>query len=94
MISKEEVRHIAKLARLGLIDKEVEKFQKELSPVLDYIEKLKEADISGAEPTSHSVKVENITRGDKESDLRFDGDKLLNLSPAKKERHLKVKSVL
>lgn len=96
MISKEEVRHIAKLARLGLTDKEVEKFQKELSPVLDYIEKLEKVDISGVEPTSHSVKVENVTRGDKESDSKSkcDSDKLLNLSPAKKERHLKVKSVL
>lgn len=94
MISKEEVQHIAKLARLGLTDKEVEKFQKELSPVLDYIEKLKKADIFGAEPTSHSVRVDNITRGDKESDSKYDSDKLLDLSPARKERHLKVKSVL
>ncbi|MFA4999053.1 MAG: Asp-tRNA(Asn)/Glu-tRNA(Gln) amidotransferase subunit GatC [Candidatus Paceibacterota bacterium] len=94
MISKEEVQHIAKLARLGLTEKEVEKFQKELSPVLDYIEKLKKADISGVEPMSHSVRVDNITRGDKESDSKFNSEKLLDLSPSKKERHLKVKSIL
>ncbi len=94
MISKEEVQHIAKLARLGLTEKEVEKFQKELSPVLDYIKKLKKADISGVEPMSHSVRVENITRGDKERDSKLNSDKLLGLSPVKKERHLKVKSVL
>ncbi|MDI6603013.1 MAG: Asp-tRNA(Asn)/Glu-tRNA(Gln) amidotransferase subunit GatC [Patescibacteria group bacterium] len=55
MISKEEVQHIAKLARLGLTEKEVKKFQKELSSILDYIEKLKEVDISKIEPTSHSI---------------------------------------
>jgi len=93
MISKEEVQHIAKLARLGLTEEEVEKFQKELSPVLDYIEKLKKADISGVEPMSHSVRVENITREDKERELKCDSDKLLDLVPDKKERHLKVKSI-
>jgi len=55
MISKEEVQHIAKLARLGLTEKEIKKFQKELSSILDYIEKLKEVDVSSIEPTSHSI---------------------------------------
>ena len=65
MISKEEVWHIAKLARLGLTEKEVEKYQKELSSILAYFEKLKEVDIKGVESTPHSVKVENIMREDK-----------------------------
>jgi len=64
MISKEEVKHIAKLARLGLTEEEIEKFQKELSAILDYIEKLKEVDIEGVEPMSHSIKLENVTRQD------------------------------
>jgi aspartyl-tRNA(Asn)/glutamyl-tRNA(Gln) amidotransferase subunit C len=83
MISEDKVKHIAKLARLGLTEKEIEKFQKELSAILDYFEKLKEVDISGVEPTSHSVPrspsatgmaaeglailVENVMREDKES---------------------------
>jgi len=95
MISKEEVKHIAKLARLGLSEKEIEKFQNELSSILDYIEKLKEVDITGVEPTSHSVLVENITREDKEnSKFRVSSPKLLDLAPDKKERYLKVKQVL
>jgi len=57
MISKEEVKHIAKLARLGLSDKEIGEFQKELSKILNYIEKLKEVDISNVKPTSHSIQV-------------------------------------
>jgi len=96
MISKEEVQHIAKLARLGLTEEEIKKFQKELSPILNYIEKLKEVDISGIEPTSYSVRVENIMREDKArfEDKPADEEKLLKLMPEKKDRHLKVKSIL
>jgi len=95
MLSKEEVQHIAKLARLGLTEAEIEKFQKELSSVLDYIEKLNKVDISGVEPTSHSVLIENIIRKDEEKEKIKDQDeKLLSLAPDKKERHLKVKQIL
>ncbi len=90
MISKEEVKHIAKLARLGLTEKEIEKFQKELSLVLDYFEKLKEFDISRIEPASHAIKVENVMRKDEAKPL---GNNLLNAAPDKKEGFLKVKSV-
>ena len=45
MISKKEVQHIAKLARLGLTEKEIEKHQKEFLKILDYMEKLKEIDV-------------------------------------------------
>ncbi len=83
MITTEEVKHIAKLARLGLTEKEVEKYQKDLSAILGYVEKLKEVDIEGVEPTSHSVLLENVMREDKAS--KFE-KKLI-------EGHLKVKSV-
>lgn len=95
MIPKEEVQHIAKLARLGLTEKEIEKFQKELSSILDYIEKLKEVDITDIEPTSHSVLVENISRADeKSSKLQAISAELLDLAPDKKDNYLKVKQIL
>ena len=95
MISKEEVKHIAKLARLGLTEKEIEKFQGELSPVLDYIEKLKEVDISEVEPTSHSVLVENVMRQDGINEkCKMKNEKLMALTPDKKDNYLKVKSIL
>lgn len=93
MLSVQEVKHIAKLARLGLAEEEVKKFQKELSSVLDYIDKLNKVDILGVEPTSHSVLVENIIRKDEEKN-KDQSEKLLNLVPDKKERHLKVKQIL
>ena len=93
MISKQEVQHIARLARLGLTDKEIEKYQKELSSILDYVEKLKEVDISGIEPTSHSIKVENVMRED-EAKGKSAGNKLIDLAPDKKDKYLKVKPIL
>lgn len=64
MISRKEVQHIAKLARLGLTEKEVDKFRKELSGILDYMAKLKEIEVAKVKPTSHPLKVENVTRRD------------------------------
>lgn len=95
MISKEEVQHIAKLARLGLVEKEIEQYQKELSSVLDYVEKLKEVKISGVEPMSHPVLVENVTRQDAE-DLRFKIKdlRLLEQAPETKNGYLKVKKII
>ncbi len=93
MISKEEVKHIAKLARLGLTEKEIEKYQKELSSILDYIEKLKEVDVSNVEPTSHSIKIENITREDETNKKENIEKKLIDLMPEIKEDYLKVKSI-
>jgi len=97
MISKQEVQHIAKLARLGLTEKEVEKYQKELSSILDYIGKLKKIDmeISNLLPTSHPFEVENIMREDQKSAKRKEQNaKLLELAPQTKNDHLKVKSIL
>ena len=94
MISKEEVKHIAKLARLGLSDKEIGEFQKELSKILNYIEKLKEVDISNVKPTSHSIQVENVMREDEEKEkLKTKKEKLLELAPESKNGYLKVKSI-
>lgn len=95
MISKQEVEHIAKLARLGLTEKEIEKFQRELSKILDYIEKLKEVDISKVEPTSHSILVENIMRIDELKKGKIEiGKKLVEMAPEKKSGFLKTKSIL
>lgn len=95
MISKENVKHIAKLARIDLTEDEIGKFQKELSAILDYIEKLKEVDIEGADPMSHAVAVENVMREDEAGDAPAgQKEKLLQLAPETKEGYLKVKAVL
>jgi len=93
MISKEEVKHIAKLARLGLTETEIGKFQKELSLILDYIEKLKELDVSDVKPTSHSIEMENITRKDEPRPEKERAGTLLESAPETKNGYIKVKSI-
>ncbi len=94
MISKEEVKRVAGLARLGLSDEEIEKFRKDLSSILDYINQLKELDVSGVEPTTHSVFLENILREDEpgKPDSERAG-RLLSAAPANQERYVKVKAI-
>ncbi|TSC74887.1 MAG: aspartyl-tRNA(Asn)/glutamyl-tRNA (Gln) amidotransferase subunit C [Parcubacteria group bacterium Gr01-1014_30] len=95
MITKEEVKKVAKLARLGLTEKEIVKYQKELSAILGYFEKLKEIDVSGVEPMSHSVRVENVMRVDVASEKRkAKSAQLTELMPETKNGYLKVKSIL
>jgi len=95
MISKKEVQHIAKLARLSTTEEEEEKFAKELSSILDYVEKLKKADISEAEAISHPFKIENIVRKDEERSgkIKQDGQKLVEMAPENKNGYIKVKSI-
>jgi aspartyl-tRNA(Asn)/glutamyl-tRNA(Gln) amidotransferase subunit C len=65
MLSRDQVLHVARLARLELSDEEVERFAGELSKVLDHIEKIGElGDLADVPPTSHVVAVENALRAD------------------------------
>ncbi|OGZ18808.1 MAG: asparaginyl/glutamyl-tRNA amidotransferase subunit C [Candidatus Nealsonbacteria bacterium RBG_13_42_11] len=97
MISNDEVKHVAKLARLSLTEKETEKFQKELSSILDYVAELKELDVSDIPATSHPFEAENVTRKDWEriSDSKSQATKkIIDLAPETKESYFKVKSIL
>jgi aspartyl-tRNA(Asn)/glutamyl-tRNA(Gln) amidotransferase subunit C len=64
MIDREQVLHVARLARLELSDDEVTRMTGELSSILGHIEKIGELDLDGVEPTSHVVTVENALRPD------------------------------
>ena len=64
MIDREQVLHVARLARLRLSDEEVERMSSELSTILDHIEKINELELDSVEPTSHVVEVE-VTDGDR-----------------------------
>jgi aspartyl-tRNA(Asn)/glutamyl-tRNA(Gln) amidotransferase subunit C len=64
VIDREQVLHVAKLARLKLGEDEVERMSGELSTILDHIEKIGELDLDDVEPTSHVVQVENVLRPD------------------------------
>lgn len=95
MIDKDQVKHIAKLARLALDQKEVEEFQEELSSILDYIDQLKELDVSDVEPTSYSVDIKNVFREDEAEDIDPERvRKLRKAFPDEEDGYDKVKSIL
>ena len=64
MLDRDQVLHVARLARLELSEDEVEHMASELSHVLDHIEKIRELDLEGVPPTSHVVDVVNALRPD------------------------------
>jgi aspartyl-tRNA(Asn)/glutamyl-tRNA(Gln) amidotransferase subunit C len=59
-----DVKYVAHLARLSLSPEEEQKIGAQLGNILDYIEKLKEVDVSGVEPTAHPFPLVNVTRAD------------------------------
>ena len=64
MIDRDQVLHVARLARLALNDEEVDRMAAELSKVLDHIEAIRELDLEGVPPTSHVIDVVNVLRAD------------------------------
>ncbi|MDP1619519.1 MAG: Asp-tRNA(Asn)/Glu-tRNA(Gln) amidotransferase subunit GatC [Candidatus Moranbacteria bacterium] len=93
MITKEEVQHIAGLARIGVDEKDLDKFAADLSAVLDWIEELKEVEVEGVEPTAHITGMENRMREDAQIDFE-NKNAIVDLFPEKKDNYGKVKSVL
>ncbi|MDQ0340095.1 aspartyl-tRNA(Asn)/glutamyl-tRNA(Gln) amidotransferase subunit C [Caldalkalibacillus uzonensis] len=63
-ISKQEVEHVARLARLNLTEEEKEQFTKQLDSILNFAQKLNELDTDNVEPTSHVLPLVNVMRDD------------------------------
>lgn len=93
IISEEEVRHIASLAKLKLSDEEVKKFSVELGQITEFVETLKEVDVSCVSPTAFIVDKTNVFRKDelKES---FDRELILNNAPSKDAGCISVPKVV
>ena len=64
MIDRDQVLHVAKLARLKVTDDEVDRMAEELSKILEHVETMNELDLEGVEPTSHVVDLTNVLRED------------------------------
>lgn len=93
MLTPEEVKKVALLARIELSDAEVGKFQKDLSSVLDYVEELKAVDTDGLDIVSSVTGLENVERPDKAEPVSYQEDIMAN-APERKDRYYKVKSIL
>lgn len=94
-ISRREVEHIAKLARLALTDEELTLYGGQLGQILSYIDKLKELNTENVNPTSHAI------AADSASNLREDkaipseiADPIIALAPQREGRFIKVKKVI
>lgn len=92
MISKEEVQHIAKLARLELTEKETEKMRKDMSAILDYFNLLKKA--PKLKKTEGDYKGLNSLRKDEVVSSHDSADELIASAPDKKDGYIKVKTIL
>ena len=64
MIEREQVLHVAKLARLSFSDEEVDRLAPELSKIVEYVELMDRLELEGVEPTSHVVELQNVLRED------------------------------
>lgn len=90
---KINVPHVAKLANLPVKPGEEKKFEKQLSDILTYIEKLKEVDTKSVETTSQVTGLENVTREDETSPSLSQEEALLN-TKSKQNGLFKVKAIL
>lgn len=92
-LTKEEVLKLAKLSRLKLTDDEVERYQSELSAILEYVNQLEKADVDGLEPTYQVTGLTNVFRED-EPTTQTKQPELLKNVPKKEGTHIKVKRMV
>ncbi len=89
-----DIDHIAKLARIGLKAEQKEKYQKEFSDILAFVNQLEQVKADKIEPASHISGLENVTRQDKAREKQAkETDRLLDLAPDKQDRQVKIKAV-
>ena len=92
-VSKETVKKIAHLARLGLDEKASEKMAKDLTQILEWVDKLQEVDTEGIEPLTGMSEEENILRKDIAEDT-LSHEKALANAPVKDSNYIRVPKVL
>lgn len=89
LISKKEVEHVAKLARLELTEDEKEKFTKQFSNILDYFNQLSEVNTENIEPMAHAIPMVNVMREDK-AQLSYNREEILANAPLEEDGFFKV----
>ena len=93
MISREDVEHVARLARLALTSDELETMRTQLNAILVHIDALKAVDTTGVEPTSHAVPVVNVFRED-EPRPAFPVEDMLRNAPDRAGQSFRVPRII
>jgi aspartyl-tRNA(Asn)/glutamyl-tRNA(Gln) amidotransferase subunit C len=93
LITKEQVMHIADLARLHVTDEEADKLTDELESIIKHMELLNELDTTDVEPTTHVLKLVNVMRDDEPVDIITREEALKN-APDHKDGQFRVPSIL
>ncbi len=92
-LTPDEVRHIARLARLGISEEEVAHLGGQLSSILDYFEQLKELDTDDVPPTAYALDLHNVLRSDETAPCSEPADVFAN-APAQENGYFRVRAVL
>ncbi|MDA3861525.1 MAG: Asp-tRNA(Asn)/Glu-tRNA(Gln) amidotransferase subunit GatC [Melioribacteraceae bacterium] len=92
-VTKNDIEHIAKLAKLEIKEDEIDNFTSQLNKVLDYVDKLNELDTDNVKPLSHPIEGENVFREDLLKESIPTKDALKN-SGSKTEEYFKVPKVI
>lgn len=93
MLDRSQVEHIAKLARIGLTDDEIELFGRQLSDILEQFDVLSELDTEGVEPTGHAGGLAAVMRED-EADESLPPEDVLSNAPRREGEFFRVQAVL
>jgi aspartyl/glutamyl-tRNA(Asn/Gln) amidotransferase C subunit len=92
-VSLDQVRHIAKLARLKLAESEVLLYQKDLNSILEYVETLKDLDAENVRPMSHVIPMKNVWREDKPGKAGKT-EEILSNAPEREKDFFKVPRII
>jgi aspartyl-tRNA(Asn)/glutamyl-tRNA(Gln) amidotransferase subunit C len=92
-LSREEVQHIALLARLGVTDAELERLREQLSNILENFQVLQQVDTTDVPPTTQSIPLQNVTKDDEVAPSLPPDDVLAN-APQREGEFFRVKAVL
>ena len=92
-LTAEEVLHIALLARIGLSEQDVAKFQEHLSEILEHFQALQQLDTDGVPPTSHPLPLESVMRSD-ETAPSLSQEEVLANAPLADEDAFRVRAIL
>jgi aspartyl-tRNA(Asn)/glutamyl-tRNA(Gln) amidotransferase subunit C len=92
-ISRDEVAHVAHLARLELTDGEIDLFTEQLGAVLDHAQDVAALQTEGVPPTAHPLPIENVLRSD-DVTPGLDRDEVLAQAPAVEDRRFRVPRIL